>query len=318
MGLFNLFGSSKPKAKAPKAAPAAVRPEHKVEKLSRRNITRRFQIIAETAQGSMSRIYKAIDTQHYDRTVCLKIQHRERTAAARARTVTVDRPTEGEIGRRISHPNVCKIFDYGLTHKGDYFLAMEFIDGYSLDYVRQSRVLSIADKLRFLAQGADGLAAVHAAGFIHHDIANKNFLIDRNDVIKLIDFGLTVPNIPDFNKPGNRTGTLNYMAPELVKREATDERIDIFSFGAVMFEFMTGKLPYDGVTSLAQMLQRINQDPIDPARANPQLPEPVCALIRKTLARKPSERWPRMASLAVALRELAEEADPGGGEKREL
>ena len=108
----------------------------------------------------------------------------------------------------------------------------------------------LGEKLELLAQAAEGLAAVHAQGFIHHDIGPQNFLVDREQQVKLIDFGLAVPNTPLFHRPGNRTGTLQYMAPELIRREATDERIDIFSFGAMAFEFLTGGCP----TTPAQQL----------------------------------------------------------------
>src|SRR4029077_11815898 len=144
--------------------------------------------------------------------------------------------------------------------------------------VRESRGASLAEKLELLAQAAEGLAAVHASGFIHHDIGPRNFLVDREDRVKLIDFGLAVPNTPAFRRPGNRTGTLQYMAPELVRREATDERLDVFSFGAMAFEFLTDRLPYDSNTnnSMAMLLQRINSDPLDPAIANPDLPAELC------------------------------------------
>ena len=107
-------------------------------------------------------------------------------------------------------------------------------------------------------------------------------LVDRNDQVKIIDFGLAVPNTPAFRKPGNRTGTLQYMAPELLRREPTDERIDIFSFGATAFEFLTGKLPYDATEPMAMMRQRINSDPLDIAEANLSAPRAeACDLVRK-------------------------------------
>jgi serine/threonine protein kinase len=146
------------------------------------------------------------------------------------------------------------------------------------------------------------VAAVHAAGFIHHDVGPRNFLVTRDGVVKLIDFGLTVPNTPAFRRPGNRTGTLHYMAPELIRREPTDERIDIFSFGAMAFEFLTDKLPFDSTNSMAAMLNRINSEPLDPARANPNLPREVHDLLRKLTARRKDDRWPKMESLPERLR----------------
>ncbi len=141
-----------------------------------------------------------------------------------------------------------------------------------MQFIRESRSARTAQKVELLAQAAEGLAAVHAAGFIHHDINPRNFLVDREQHVKLIDFGLTVPNTPAFRRPGNRTGTLQYMAPELLRREPIDERIDIFAFGVMAFEFLTDRLPYDATNSTTMMLQRINTEPLDPAVVKPKLP----------------------------------------------
>ena len=295
-----LADAAKKNAAAKKAAapaPAAHRPA----KLQRTNL-KRFTILAETGRGSMSRVYRALDTKT-GRVVCLKVQDRAKTEAAVARAAQVGRPTEGEIGAALIHPNVVKTYEFGLSTKKEYYIVMEFVEGISLLEVRQSRVLDVPERVELLAQAASGLAAVHAAGFIHRDLGPKNLLVDTNDRVKLIDFGLTVPNTPTFRRPGNRTGTLNYMAPELLRREPTDERIDVFSFGATAFEFLTGRLPFDAITSVTDMMQRINSPPHDPAKLNPRLPAPLCDLLLKTLARLPAERWPRMATLPDALRE---------------
>jgi serine/threonine protein kinase len=277
----------------------------KAPRVRRVNLAKLYTTVAETGQGSMSRVYRAVENRS-GRVVCLKVQDAAKSAAANARTVGAGRLNEGEIGKRINHPNVVKTFDWGYTTKGEHFIVMEFIDGVSLTYVRQSRVLKLEEKLEFLAQAADGLAAVHAAGFIHRDFGPKNLLVNRDDQVKLIDFGLAVPNTAAFQRPGNRTGTLNYMAPELLRREATDERIDIFSFGVTAFEFLTGRLPYDTTLTdpMAVMRMRINTNPTRLEVAAPQLPAELCALVNKALARKPADRWPAMNTMGEALREL--------------
>ncbi len=268
------------------------------------NLERRFSILADTSQGSMSRVHKAIDSTT-GRVVCLKVQILEKNQAAAAR-VKEPKPDEGEIAMMVVHPNVVRTLDYGFSTKGEQFLVMEFIDGQSFRAVRELHMApKLADKLELLAQAADGLAACHAAGVIHHDINPGNFLIDQDRHVKLIDFGLAVPNTPAFRRPGNRTGTLNYMAPELVRRESIDERIDIFAFGVLAFELLTERLPYDSTTSMASMLARINHDPLDPAKANPTLPAPLHDLLRKLIARRRDDRWPRMETAAAALRAIA-------------
>ncbi len=234
------------------------------------------------------------------------MQDAAKSAAASARSSGHGRLLEGEIGQKIHHPNVVKTFDFGNSTKGEHFIVMEFIDGVSLNFVRESRGLKLDEKLELLAQAAEALAAVHAAGFIHRDFGPKNLLVNRDDQIKLIDFGLAVPNTAAFRRPGNRTGTLNYMAPELVRREPTDERIDIFSFGVTAFEFLTGRLPYDIRTSdpMAVMRSRINGSPMKLEDVAPHLPRELCGIINKTLAKRPADRWPKMSTLPDALREL--------------
>lgn len=274
-------------------------------KKGRVNLDRRFTVLLETPQGSMSRVAKAVDNPS-GAVVCLKVQNPEKNEAAASRAHRSSRPDEGQIASKIIHPNVVRTIDWGASTRGEHFLVMEYVDGVSFAFLRETNAVpALADKLELLAQAADGLAAVHQAGFIHHDINPGNFLVDRQRQVKLIDFGLAVPNSPEFRKPGNRTGTLNYMAPELVRRQPTDELIDVFAFGALALEFLTGKLPYDASGSMAAMLQRINADPLDPARADPTLPPALHEVLRKLTARRKEDRCKSMAKVGPALRKIA-------------
>jgi serine/threonine protein kinase len=269
----------------------------------------RFLLAEKTSQGSMSRVYRALD-RRTDQAVCLKIQIRDKCEAAAARA-SAEKPCEGEIGMRIDHPHVARTLDWGFTDAGEEFIVMEYVDGVSLEYVHQAIKLGSRGKMKLLVQAAEGFAGVHAAGFIHHDINPRNILINRRNQVKVIDFGLAVPNAPAFHKPGNRTGALPYMAPELLRREPTDEKLDVFAFGAVAFEFLTGRLPYEGGgDSMAMMLQRINKDPLDPAIANPRLSDELCALLGRTLARRKDDR-PSMAEVARRLAEVPPKREAG-------
>lgn len=305
--MFGFLFKSKEAKKGPAkpAAPAAPKPAPR-PKVRRINLAKNFTIIAETGQGSMSRVYRAMENAT-GRTVCLKVQDKAKTVAAVARSGPANRPTEGEIGLKVVHPNVVRTYEWGETNKGEYYIAMEYVDGLSLQFVRQSRVLSPAEKVNLLAQAAAGLAAVHAAGFIHHDFGPKNLLVDRDDRLKLIDFGLSIPNTPEFRRPGNRTGTLQYLAPEVIRREPKDERIDVFAWGVTAFEFLAGRLPYAAAAAdpMVMMRQRMNIDPLELARVAPHLPAALCELVQATLARRKESRWARMDRLADALRELA-------------
>lgn len=302
--LKKLFGGGKAGAPSPapasKPAPAAP----KKPRVARVNLARRFTILSEIGQGSMSKVYRALDNKS-SQSVCLKVQIPEKNTAAAARANLQQRPDEGEVGMRIAHPHVVRTFEYGMSSKREHFVSMEYIDGQSFRFLRETRsVPKLADKLELLAQAAEGLAAVHAAGFIHHDVGPHNFLVTREPRVKLIDFGLSIPNTPLFCRPGNRTGTLNYMAPELVRRETIDDRIDIFAFGAMAFEFLTDRLPYDASNSMSSMIARINVEPLDPALANPALPPELHDLLRKLTSRKRETRWAKMATLPDALRAI--------------
>lgn len=306
----NWFGSKKSKSGTstsrpkPAAAPAKKPKLAAAPKVRRVNLDRRFTIIAETGQGSMSKVYRAVDNKS-GRSICLKIQDTRKTAAAIARSHQVNRPPEGAIGVKIVHPNVVRTFEYGDTTKGEHYIVMEFIEGVSFNFVRESKSMDLAEKVELLAQAAEGLAAVHAAGFIHHDFGPKNLLVNRDNQVKLIDFGLAVPNTPQFGRPGNRTGTLNYMAPELIRREPTDERLDIFSFGVTAFEFFTGRIPYDTAGDpMAIMRHRMNAPPMRLSQAAPHLPSELTELIDRALTRRKEDRWPKMSTLAEALREM--------------
>jgi serine/threonine protein kinase len=268
------------------------------------NLERRYSIVSETARGSMSKVYRAIDNET-GRTVCLKVQAREKNALAASRASGVEpRPSEGEMAIHLVHPHIVRTFEHGTSNRGEHYLVMEFIQGVSLQYVRESRSARTAQKLELLAQAAEGLAALHSIGFIHHDINPRNFLVDRENVVKLIDFGLTIPNKPSFCRPGNRTGTVQYMAPELLRREVIDERIDIFAFGVLAFEFLTERLPYDATNSAALMLQRINSDPLDPAVVKPKLSDELCDVLRQLTSRRREQRWPKLANLPDVLRSI--------------
>jgi eukaryotic-like serine/threonine-protein kinase len=271
--------------------------------VARVNLERRFRIVAQTGQGSMSQVFRAVDNQT-GATVCLKVQNPGKNAAAAARTNRT-KPVEGEIALQVVHAHVVRTIEYGVSTRGEHFVVMEFIDGDNFQFLRETHAVPLlGDKLELLAQAAEGIAAVHAAGFIHHDVNPRNFLVGRDHVVKLIDFGLTVPNTAAFHRPGNRTGTLNYMAPELIRREPIDERIDVFAYGSVAFEFLTDRLPYDAASSMGSMIQRINSEPQDPARAHPGLPPELHQLLRKLTAKRKDDRWPRMATVAAALRAI--------------
>jgi len=129
--------------------------------------------------------------------------------------------------------------------QGEQFLVMEFVEGIGLSYLVDTQNAVMRNRrLRFIMQLGDAIAYFHKQGWIHRDICPRNVIISEDSKTKLIDFGLAVPTTPDFQKPGNRTGTANYMAPELIKRQRTSQQIDIFSFSVTCYEMYTRGFPW--------------------------------------------------------------------------
>ncbi len=212
---------------------------------SKVNIRERFELLREAISGTMSSFYMARDRQS-DQIVGLKILDRHKTAQLEARFKGLKKPPEGEIAMQMKHPHIVRTLEYGLTTNWEQFVVMEFLDGPGLNslIVGRSPLLD-GRRILLLRQAAEAIAAVHAAGYIHRDICPRNFVTTRDaNTLKLIDFGLTVPATAAFMAAGNRTGTANYMAPEVVRRRATSQQLDIFSFGVTAYEMCAFALPW--------------------------------------------------------------------------
>lgn len=290
--LAKLFGSGGAKTK--KSGP-------------RVNIEKRFRLHNRIGQGSMSKVWRATDTAN-GRTVCLKVLDKVKLEQLLKRFVGMTRPDEGEIAVVLDHPNIVKTHEHGLTRQGEQFLVMEFIDGVGLNFLIETKARQfVGHELDYLIQAADGLSYFHEKGFIHRDICPRNMLVTQEGVLKLIDFGLAVPNTPEFRRPGNRTGTANYMAPELIRRQPTDPRIDIFSFAVSAYEALTNELPWESAESLQTMLQHLNNPPRDPCELRPDLDRRIADVILKGLERDPDNRYQTMKEFVAQLRRLKDE-----------
>lgn len=277
----------------------------KVEKV---DVKRRFELHGRVGQGSMSKVWRATDTIG-SKPVALKVLDKARLARLdnRFKSLGLKRPHEGEISMSLRHPNIVKTLECGITTDDEEFLVMEFVDGVSLSYLVESQNTQMKKNcLWYCIQLGEALDAVHRAGYIHRDLCPRNVIVSNEYVVKLIDFGLVVPNTDPYKKPGNRTGTANYMAPELIKRQATDERIDIFSYAVTCFEMFTKQLPWDSGDTLESVLQHINSPPRDIKKFAPKLDDQVCQAIMKGLERDPRDRWQTVREMILELRAAAE------------
>jgi len=260
-------------------------------KLKKIDITKRFDLVCRVGQGSMSRVWKARDSAT-GRVVALKVLDKVKTEKLESRFVGREKPSEGEIAMQLKHPNIVRTFEYGLTHEHEQFLVMEFVEGVSLSFlVDMQNERMQAKRLSYIIQLGEAIEYFHSQNWIHRDICPRNILVSDEDEVKLIDFGLVVPNTPEFQAPGNRTGTANYMAPELIKRQRTDQRIDVFSYAVTCYEMFTKKYPWEAGKTLEMVIQHINQPPTDIRELVPGIDDRVARTIMKGLEREPRNRW---------------------------
>jgi len=271
------------------------------------DIAKRFELIGRTGQGSMSKVWRARD-RNLGKTVCLKILDKEKTAKFEARFVNlvgIVKPTEGEICMAVRHPNIVRTYEHGLTTDKEPFLVMELIEGLGLNFLIETKAPQLeGHRIEYLTQIAEGLDAMHRQGFLHRDVCPRNIMIDSEGVVKIIDLGLAIPYRPEFCRPGNRTGTTNYLAPELIKRQTTDHRVDMFALGVTAFEVFTGELPWEKAASQQVLLSHVNSPARDPRMFVPDLDDDTAEFLTKGVERDPKDRFQTPGDFRDALRRL--------------
>jgi serine/threonine protein kinase len=286
VGLFSFF-KSKPKSNLPII-----------------DLRKRFELLGRTGQGSMSKVWRARD-KSLGRTVCLKLLDKEKTAKFEARFIGNTKPKEGAICMALRHKNIVQTFEYGMTTEGEPYLVMELIDGMGLNYLIETKSPQLeGNRINFLTQVADALEYLHKQGYLHRDICPRNVMVTRDGLVKLIDFGLAIPNLPQFLKPGNRTGTPNYLAPELIRRVTTDHRVDLFALGVTAYEVFTGNLPWEKTESLQTLLSHMNSPGKDPLNFCPKMNKPTAQFLLKAIERDPNSRFQTAADFREVIQRL--------------
>ena len=272
------------------------------------DIASRYEIMREAVSGTMSDFHMARD-RATNQIVGLKILDKEKTEFLEGRFRGLNKPSEGEIATAIQHPFIVVTHSYGMTTNGEQFIVMEFLDGPGLNslLIGRSKLLD-NHRLTLCRQAAEALEAVHNAGFIHRDICPRNFVCSKDATsLKLIDFGLTVPATKEFMQPGIRTGTPNYMAPEVVRRKPTDQRLDIYSFGASIFELFAFELPWQRGTDGRAAMAHGQSAHLELRKFYPRINPVLEAAIYKCIEPDPSNRFPTMAQFLKAISRLKHE-----------
>lgn len=256
------------------------------------DVRKRFDVQDRLSAGTMSELFRVVERSS-GKKFALKLLDVKKTADFEARFKSLKKPSEGVIATAIKSPHVVQTFEHGQTTEGKAFLLMELLPGDDLQFVINARLPSLKGKRwPLIKQMADALKAVHEAGYIHRDVCPHNFLLHPSiESVKLIDFGLSVPNKPEFCTPGNRTGKADYMAPELIRRQPTDLRIDVFAFGASVFQMFVGRLPWDsGGGELAS--RRAGQEAADLQKFVPNIEPKLAKVVKDCLQPEPSDRCP--------------------------
>lgn len=268
------------------------------------NVQKRFELLGRTGQGSMSKVWRARD-KSLGRMVCLKLLDKEKTEKFEARFIGINKPKEGAICVGLRHPNIVQTYEYGLTTDEEPYLVMELVDGLGLNFLIETRSPQLeGNRVSIMHQMAEALAYLHKEGYLHRDICPRNVMVTKDNVVKMIDFGLAIPNTPDFCKPGNRTGTPNYLAPEVIRRVSTDLRVDLFALGVTAYEVFTGQLPWEKTQSLQTLLSHMNSPGKDPRTFSPKMDEATAQVLMKSIERDPNNRYQTPAKFQEALKRL--------------
>lgn len=276
-------------------------------KTPRIDIKKRFELIGRVGQGSMSKVWRARDFNS-GRIIALKVLDKQKTLDLESRFVGLNKPKEGEIAVQLNHPHIVQTFEHGLTTDNEQFLVMEFIEGYSLSYMVDAQNENMRTNcLKYIIQLGEAINYFHEENWIHRDICPRNIIVGNNQELKLIDFGLVVPNTTPFLVPGNRTGTAAYMAPELIKRQKTSQKIDIFSYAVTCYEMLTKRLPWKAAETLDAVLQHINTPPDPIHKLLPNINPQLADTIMKGLELYPQDRWNSVADMLEPLKQVYQE-----------
>ncbi len=283
-----------------------------------------YEIVARVGEGGMGVVYKARDT-HLDRFVAIKVLNSERTADPERRRRFVQ---EAKAASALNHPSIVTIYDISSDHGTD-FIAMEYVQGHTLDQLIGRWGLSPSTALNYAIQAAEALATAHAAGIVHRDIKPSNIMVTGGGVVKVLDFGvaklIAVDHLPTVAESegtthtvtgegqpntteGRIVGTIAYMSPEQAAGQSVDARSDIFSFGSVLYEMVTGVRAFAGTSSVSTLAALLNSEPKRPSEISTQVTRDFERIILRCLRKDPTKRFQIMSDLVVELDEIKTES----------
>lgn len=283
------------------------------------NTVGHYRIISKLGAGGMGEVFLAQDMR-LERQAAIKFLPAEMAADAERRQRFIK---EARAASALNHPHVCVVYDVGETDDGMPFIAMEFVEGKSLDVLVRQGPLEISKLAEIAVQVADALDAAHTSRIVHRDIKPANISLNERGQVKVLDFGLAkrMPLGKDWNdvtqdvqqtQDGQVLGTPSYMSPEQALGKDLDHRTDIFSMGVVLYELATGQKPFTG-TNFSDIINKIVQaQPPAISRLNYDVPPELERITLKCLQKLPDRRYQSARELLVDLRNLARELEHGG------
>ncbi|HEB35966.1 hypothetical protein LCGC14_1047810 [marine sediment metagenome] len=248
----------------------------------------RYQIIEELGKGGMGKVYKAQDTDLKEK-VAIKLLRPEIAADKK----TIERfKNELKFARKIRHQNVCQMYDLN-KEKGAHYITMEYVDGKDLkSMIRMMGQLSSGKTIFIAKQICDGLAEAHRLGVVHRDLKPQNIMVDEEGNARIMDFGIARSlKTKGITAAGVMIGTPEYMSPEQVEGKEVDERSDIYSLGVILYEMVTGRVPFEGDTPFTIGVKHKSEKPQDPKELNTQLPEDLNLVILRCLEKDKEKRY---------------------------
>ncbi len=264
----------------------------------------RYEILQLLGEGGMGSVYKAQDRE-LDRVVALKVI---RPDLARKSTILERFKQEIILSQKVTHKNVIRIYDLGLAG-GTKFISMDFIDGTDVwSVLRKAGKLDPREAARIIRDVCLGLEAAHSEGVVHRDLKPQNIMMDERGNIVVMDFGIA-SSVEDstLTKAGTLMGTPTYMSPEQAKGDKVDARSDLFAVGVILYELLTGKVPFQSDTLMGQLLKRVQEKPVPPIEIEPGIPGPLNTIVLKCLQADLNLRY---QSAAAIRRDLDAWLDP--------
>jgi eukaryotic-like serine/threonine-protein kinase len=258
-----------------------------------------YTVVDKIGEGGMGAVYRAIDTR-LNRVVAIKVLRPDAIANPDRQRRFLQ---EAQSASALNHPNIVNIFEID-TAAGVDFIAMEHVDGETVESLLARAPLPVDQALDYAIQIADALAAAHGAGIIHRDVKPANVLVSRSGHVKVLDFGLAKLMHEGSLEPAAQTqsatpktasgmvvGTVAYMSPEQAEGQPLDARTDVFAFGALLYEMLTGRRAFQGRSALATLAAVLHEQPPTMDDVRPGVPEPLQRIVSRCLSKDPEERY---------------------------